>query len=75
MALGQSGRAQEALNCFDQALQLNPRDAGAWLNKAWILAQSFRRYREALECCERARELGHPRAAEAIANCQRFLKS
>ena len=69
------GRPEEALGCYQQALGNNPRSAEAWFNKG-VTSFNFndlRRHREALECLEKAQQLGHPQATQAIARCRQKL--
>ena len=73
VVLGALGRPQEALACFDRALAIDPQDAMAWHNKGVVLHNNFRRYREALECFQRAQRLGYAPAAQAIAACLQAL--
>jgi tetratricopeptide (TPR) repeat protein len=54
--LSQLGPHEEALTCFDRALNLNPRYAEAWSSKGGILS-FLGRYEEALTCLDRALEL------------------
>lgn len=71
-SLGNLGRPEEALVCFDDALALDPRDADAWYSKGAALGNSLR-HREALACFEEAQRLGVPYAAQAIALCRQKL--
>jgi tetratricopeptide (TPR) repeat protein len=48
-------RYEEALGCFDKALELNPRDTAAWTNKGASLL-SLGRFEEALGCYDKALE-------------------
>jgi tetratricopeptide (TPR) repeat protein len=47
------GKTEEALECYERALRLNPKDESGWTNKGNIL-YTLRRPSEALECYERA---------------------
>jgi tetratricopeptide (TPR) repeat protein len=47
------GKIEDALACYERALQLNPKDESGWTNKGNIL-YSLGRPAEALECYERA---------------------
>ena len=49
-------RREEALACFDRALEIYPRAETAWTNKGILLA-GLRRLEEALACYDRALEL------------------
>jgi tetratricopeptide (TPR) repeat protein len=44
---------EEALACFDKAIELNPGYAEAWVNKGVTLC-SFGRFDEAIACCDKA---------------------
>jgi eukaryotic-like serine/threonine-protein kinase len=57
------GRYEEAITCYDKALELEPRLAWAWNNKGEAL-QRLGRSGEALPCHDKALELD-PRLAEA----------
>jgi tetratricopeptide (TPR) repeat protein len=59
-------RPDEALTCYERALEINPRYAEAWSNKGAALAD-LRRPAEALTCYERALEI-NPRYPEAWFN-------
>ncbi len=73
VALGSLGRHEEALACYDRALAIKPQDAVAWFNKGAVLAEQFKRFRDALPCFEQAQRLGEPHAAQAIAACRKLL--
>ena len=45
------GSYQEAIACFDQAIELEPKDAFPWYNKGLSL-DSLGRYQEAIACYE-----------------------
>jgi len=62
-ALAKSGRHQEALQCFDKALEIDPKDAKAWALKGATLGM-LNRHEEALQCLDKALELD-PRYAMA----------
>ena len=49
-------RHEEAIECFDKAIRLNPEDYDAWHNKGSSLAQ-LERHEEAKECIAKAKEL------------------
>ncbi len=48
-----AGRYQEAISCYDRALELDPKDADAWNNKAIALI-GLGRYQEAIDCIDTA---------------------
>jgi len=56
LSLEAVGKFQEALACYDRALQLNPRFAEAWHSKGAALG-SLKRPQEAITCFNRALEL------------------
>ncbi len=60
------GRNEEALHCFDRALEIDPRFAQAWSNKGISLA-ALGRNEEAPHCFDRALEID-PRFAQAWSN-------
>jgi tetratricopeptide (TPR) repeat protein len=53
--LHQAGRLKDALSAVDESLASQPDSAEAWLTKGWILGEE-RRFEEALQCAERARQ-------------------
>jgi tetratricopeptide (TPR) repeat protein len=56
ISLGRMGRPEDALKCFDRALELDPRSADAWHNRGLSLGSLGRREEE-LECYDRALEI------------------
>jgi len=52
-SLHNSGKYQEALNCYDEALKINPKDPDALVNKSDALLK-LGRYQEALRYAEEA---------------------
>ncbi len=54
--LWKAKRHEEAITCYDRALQIAPGDAGAWNNKG-IALHDLQRYEEAIECYGRALRL------------------
>jgi len=56
IALTNSNRLQEAIQCYDKALKIDPKDAAAWFLKGAVL-NKLNRYQEALQCCDRALEI------------------
>jgi len=65
-SLDSLGRYEEALLCYDQALELDPRCIAAWNNKSASL-DNLGRYEEAILCYDQALELD-PRDATAWDN-------
>jgi len=63
VALRALSRYTEALECYDEVLEINPQFALAWLNKGWALG-ALGRYTEALECYDEAIEID-PNYSEA----------
>jgi tetratricopeptide (TPR) repeat protein len=55
-ALNTLGRPQEALQCFDNALKLDPKDADAWVGKGTAL-MALGRNQEAIPCFDKALDL------------------
>ncbi len=61
--LGKLGKYQEAIACFDRALERNPRDEEALHNKGTILnnqgvaLRRLGKYKEAIDCFDRALEI------------------
>jgi tetratricopeptide (TPR) repeat protein len=56
ISLGRIGRPEDALKCFDKALELNSRSADAWHNRGLSLASLGMR-KDELECYDRALEI------------------
>lgn len=57
-----AGHYQEALKCFDSALELQSGSAEAWNNKGFVLA-NLNRNEEAISCCDKAIEI-NPRYSD-----------
>jgi tetratricopeptide (TPR) repeat protein len=47
IVLGNLGRSDEALKCFDEAIEINPQFAEGWFNKGVVL-KKLHKYDEAL---------------------------
>ncbi|MCX6841550.1 MAG: serine/threonine-protein kinase [candidate division WOR-3 bacterium] len=62
VSLNTLGRCEEAIRCFDKALELDPQEALAWDNKGSSL-DSLGRYEEAIRCYDKALELDPRNAA------------
>lgn len=58
-------RYEEAIAVYDMAIGLYPDSSEAWTNKASVL-RSVGRLQEALECADRALEIGLSPVAEAL---------
>lgn len=56
VALAKLGKYEEAIECYDKVIELNPNYAPAWYNKGVALAK-LGRYEEAIECYKKAVEL------------------
>jgi len=56
VSLHLGGREKEAIRCYDNALELDPRHPLAWHNKG-ISLNSLGRYEEAIHCFDKALEL------------------
>lgn len=52
----ETGRYEDALACFEQAILLRPDDPDLWNSKASAL-RSMGRYEEAIECFNRSLEI------------------
>jgi len=65
-ALGNLGRYDEAIDCYDEALDINPRYADAWNNKGAALG-NLGRYDEELACYDEVLDV-NPRFAGAWYN-------
>jgi tetratricopeptide (TPR) repeat protein len=61
-SLGNLGRNEEAIRCFDKAIELDPQDARAWNNKGNCL-RLLGRHEEAIRCFDKAIELDPQDAA------------
>lgn len=72
--LEELGRIEEALTCVDRALEIDPDYAHGQFSRGTMLLNYFRNYREALDCFEKAQQLGFPRATQAIALCRQILE-
>jgi serine/threonine protein kinase len=72
VSLTNLGRTEDAVPCYDRALELNPNYAEAWFNKG-VALRSLAQFREALVWFEQAERLGLPLAAHGIALCRQQL--
>ncbi len=62
-SLVEDGKYEEALECFETALSINPNDPDIW-NKKGIVLRSMGRYDEAIECFNKSLEIS-PRDLDA----------
>jgi tetratricopeptide (TPR) repeat protein len=65
-SLAKLGKAQEAIACFDRALEINPTYADVWYNKG-VALRSLCKYQEEIACFDRALEI-NPGDADAWGN-------
>ena len=56
LSLGKLGRYDEALECFDRALEIDPRKWDVWINKGDCLLW-LNRLDEAIQCYDKALEI------------------
>ena len=66
------GRHKEAINCYDQALAIDPRHAVAWYNKARS-EDALGRRREAALSYRKFIELAPAQYAQAVAQARQRL--
>ena len=64
VVLHRSGDYEKAIQCYDHALEIDPKNAYAW-NVKGIALDSFGRYDEAIQCYDRALEID-PENADAL---------
>ena len=67
------GKRDEAIGCYDHALQIDKKNVNAWRNKGNTLG-NLKRYLEALACFQEAQKLGDPEASSYAAQCRKLLK-
>ncbi len=58
-ALYKLGKNDEAITCYDKAIEIDPNSASAWNNKGNALDHTSNRGYESQKCHDRARELGY----------------
>ncbi|HBR21504.1 MAG TPA: hypothetical protein DD713_02890 [Nitrospiraceae bacterium] len=73
VSLRSLGKHQEAIACYEKAIEINPREAWAWSNKGVALG-GIGKYQEAIDCYDRALEI-NPRDAAAWLNKGAALRS
>ena len=56
--LGNLGRHNEAIECYDKAVRIDPNYTDAWVNKGWNL-ERLGRLNEAIECYDKAIRIDH----------------
>ena len=54
--LGQLGETDQAIECFDKALEINPRDAEVWASKGIVLGD-LGKFDQAIECYDKLLEI------------------
>ncbi len=63
--LARLGHFDEALACYERALEIDPDYRGAWVNKGYVLTK-LGRYDEATSCADRVLRLNErPRSRSA----------
>ena len=73
IAFGKRGKWQEALACYDKALELTPENPKAWLNKGQSL-RKLGRLPEAVKSCEQFVKYANPsKDAEIVAAVKNFI--
>ncbi|MHA1271497.1 MAG: tetratricopeptide repeat protein [Candidatus Helarchaeota archaeon] len=71
VALDDQGKYEEAIECYERALEIDPNDKDAWNNKGVALRKQGK-YEEAIECYERALEID-PNDKDVIKNKEYLL--
>lgn len=74
IAVNESGRFAEAVECYDRSLQITPRDVTIWRNKG-NAPGNLKRSQDALGCFEQVQKLGDPTAEKFVEQCRRMLKT
>jgi tetratricopeptide (TPR) repeat protein len=72
-SLVELGRHEQALEIFNQLIEQNPKDGGAYLGKGLLLMKFFHCFGEALRSLEKAQRLGEHGIEEHIALCRKQL--
>lgn len=52
-ALHNIGRYDQAIECYDKAIELDPNDVAEWYNKGGYLIH-LGKHKDAIECCDKA---------------------
>ena len=68
-SLAHKGRYEEALDCWDRILNMNPSDSASWYAKGALLYNDLDKYQEALSCFEKALEIS-PNDEQALTGKQ-----
>ena len=58
MILSKLGKYEEALECYNEAINIDPTNVSAYTEKSWILSR-LERYEMALECSDKDLELSN----------------
>jgi tetratricopeptide (TPR) repeat protein len=56
VALGELGKYEEAIKCYDRAIEIKSNYEQAWYNKGWALGE-LGKYEEAIKCYDKAIEI------------------
>jgi tetratricopeptide (TPR) repeat protein len=73
VSLNELGRHEEAIACYDKALEIDPGDGNTWSNKGTALG-ALGRYQDAIACLDQALRL-NPESAPAWSNKGNALDS
>jgi tetratricopeptide (TPR) repeat protein len=74
LALKEQGRMDEAIVCYDLAIQIDSRNADAWAYKCFALS-ALLRAEEALACAEKVQQLGHPKGPQLVEACREMVRT
>ncbi len=72
VSLDELGRHEEAISCYDKALEIDPQDVNTWSNKGTALG-ALGNYEEAIACFDKALEIA-PDSSVAWVNKGQVLK-
>src|SRR5262249_39849499 len=73
ITLSKLGRLPESLASYDRLVALAPEFALGWQSRGVLLLNGFKRYQDALQCFEKAQQLGYEGAAQGVAYCRQEL--
>jgi tetratricopeptide (TPR) repeat protein len=59
MILGKLGKHEEAIECYDKVIELDPENEAAWINKGNALC-NLNKYEEGIKCCDKAIKMDPP---------------